>query len=229
MQSYLDSHHLPARPFYNDLNVKKMKQRFPSVFEEDEDRVKTMLDVRAKKSDALAVGLWPLDFHSCYDWRNVNRSIRTSVKHHIYMAKIEMALVNSYRRDLLANCSSASFIRQNVALLLDNACRPSPRPCHNPKTNKVDVRLERKFLYADNIVTSPVPDAPSPMVDVENEKSKRLVTARSASLANEAALILKRVENLKAAAAFPGSTSMDPKISKVVTELQMVCFSKQLT
>jgi hypothetical protein len=199
MQSYLDSHHLPARPFYNDLNTKKTKQRFPSVFEEDEDRVKTMLDVRAKKSDALAVGLWPLDFHSCYDWRNVNRSIRTSVKHHIYMAKIEMALVNSYRRDLLANCSSASFIRRNVALLLDNACRPSPRPCHNPKTNKVDVRLER------------------------------LVTARSASLANEAALILKRVENLKAAAAFPGSTSMDPKISKVVTELQMVCFSKQLT
>jgi hypothetical protein len=199
MQSYLDSHHLPARPFYNDLNTKKTKQRFPSVFEEDEDRVKTMLDVRANKSDALAVGLWPLDFHSCYDWRNVNRSIRTSVKHHIYMAKIEMALVNSYRRDLLANCSSASFIRRNVALLLDNACRPSPRPCHNPKTNKVDVRLER------------------------------LVTARSASLANEAALILKRVENLKAAAAFPGSTSMDPKISKVVTELQMVCFSKQLT
>jgi hypothetical protein len=216
MQSYLDSHHLPARPFYNGLD-------------EDEDRVKTMLDVRAKKSDALAVGLWLLDFHSCYDWRNVNRSIRTSVKHHIYLAKIEMALVNSYRRDLLANCSSASFIRRNVALLLDNACRPSPRPCHNPKTNKVDVRLERKFLYADNIVTSPVPDAPSPMVDVENEKSKRLVTARSASLANEAALILKRVENLKAAAAFPGSTSMDPKISKVVTELQMVCFSKQLT
>ena len=218
MQSYLDSHPPPARPSYKDIRSKREEKRFPSAYEDDIETANKMMGMRAKKTDNLFVGLWPLDFHSCFGWRS-GREANKTVNEYMWMAKIEMTIVNSYRKQLLKQCPEATFIRNSVASHLDALCKPTVEPVG--KERKGTKLLVHKFYYPDKISVAPSSSDP-PTVNVQAVKSTRQATANSKALIAEVCTALKKIERSKAAAAAPGSRTMDPAIAEKITELKLV-------
>ena len=225
MQSFLDARQPPSRPSYKDITShwQREQKHFPSAFEEDPETTEKMMAIRAKKKDVLSVGLWPLDFEPCFDWRKGGKRKRI-LNDYMRMAKIEIIVVDAYRKRLLKDCPEAAFIRNGVATHLDAFCKPTIKPvglANDGKANKGKKMLVRKFHYADTITIASSP-SDLPTVNVQAVKLTRQATANSKVLIADIGHALKKVERLKAAAAAPGSRMMDGAISEKISELKLV-------
>jgi hypothetical protein len=140
------------------------------------------------------------------------------------MAKIEMALVASYRQDLITHCEEAAFIRTRIESLLDSACTATAVTTNNPDTNKRESRMVRKFYFADRIRVQKGVEITPPHLDLQQLMSRRVAVARSSALASESMTALTRLGRVKAASATPDNKTMDPEISDAITNLQSVGF-----
>jgi hypothetical protein len=225
MQNYIDNHPVPLRPTFNELSKSKVKSRYPTAFATDTAISQRMLDIRAKKPGVISAGLWPLDVHSYSDWHDSGRSVGKTMASYIAMAKIEMLLISSYRADLIKNCPHAAFIRQKLAISLDDFCKVSTKTVINPMTKKSEARIVRKFYYADRIHLDDVQVALAPPdVDVHGLKERRQEAVHAQSLLKEAVTCLTKFERLKAVSAAPASNSIDKDISRTLSDLRHVSF-----
>jgi hypothetical protein len=222
LQDYLDSCPPPPRPSYSEVTSAKAIDRFPDAYRDNDDIMKVMKDNRAKKGRNNNIGLWPLDVHSCFDWRDVGKNSKKALGEFIQLAKIESSIVAKYRASLFKNCPSAAFIRTEIATQLAVSCKIRPWSSVNPATQKKEMRQTRLFKFADKLIIDLTPPRPASYVNVRELKSKRVRANKSQALVVEATAALKRIEGLKAVASFPNSKEMDATISKSVEHLNKV-------
>jgi hypothetical protein len=222
LQDYLDSCPPPPRPSYTEVTSAKAIDRFPNAYRDNDDIMKVMKDNKVKKGRNNTIGLWPLDVHSCFDWRDVGKNSKKALGEFIQLAKIESSVVAKYRASLFKNCPSAAFIRTEIATQLAVSCKIRPWSSVNPATQKKEMRQTRLFKFADKLIIDLTPPQAARYVNVRELKSKRVRTNKSQALVVEAAAALKRLEGLKAVASFPNSKEMDATISKSVADLNKV-------
>jgi hypothetical protein len=222
MQDYLDSCPAPSCPSYSEITSAKVKERFPDAYRNNNDILKAMKESKLKKGGTITVGLWTLDAHSCFDWRDIAKNSKKALSEFIQMAKIEMSIIAKYRASLFKNCSPALFIRTEIARQLADSCRVRPLPSLNPSTQKKEMRQVRVFKFADKVPIDLTAPRAARLIDVRELKSKRLRTNKSQALVVEATAALKRLEGLKAVASFPNSKEMDATIYKSIGHLKKV-------
>jgi hypothetical protein len=222
MQDYLDTHPAPSRPTYSEITSAKVIDKFPDAYRDNDDIFKAMKDSKSKKGRPVTVGLWTLDFHSCFDWRDSAKNSKKALSEFIQMAKIETAIIAKYRSSLFKNCRQAAFIRTEIATLLADSCKVKPWSYQNQTTQKTETRHMRRFRFADKIPVDVLPPPSARVVDVRELKSKRVRSAKSQALVIEATAALKRLEGLKAVASAPNSKEMDTSIYRNISNLKKV-------
>jgi hypothetical protein len=141
---------------------------------------------------------------------------------YLRMAKIEKSIVDEYRPSLLSDCPAAAFIRSQVAEYLEDACKSRPHPIFNTEKGKKEWKKSRKFTFADQLKLDTDDCSEELSVDVEALKVKLRESSLADTLTTEAISVLKKVEALKGAAAFPNSRNIDGRISEAVTNLKAV-------
>jgi hypothetical protein len=223
MQDYIYAHPIPDRPLYKDVSNSKSKEAFPAAFRDDEDLFKLLKGSRLKNKNSklITTGYWTLDARLVWDWRLVTRDVTKFLKEIIHLAKIEEAIIKSYRKNLLQDCRHAAFIRHNVAVALADALKPQFHMVTNKATKTLERVVQTEYLYADTITLSSVP-LEDLKVDVPKLKAARKAADYTQSLSNGVIGALKRLESLNAASAVPDGTDMNPIISNMISILQEV-------
>jgi hypothetical protein len=220
MQDYIDHHTPKRRPAYNEITSAKAKSAFKDAFANTDELMKPMKEARSSKSSS-STGLWPLDFHSYHDWRTTTH-VKKVYTEYIVMARIEIAIIQSYRPKLFEQCPSALFIRAGIAALLNDTCTVRQWSVRNPDTLKYEMRHVRRFVYADKVPYQKTTSEDPPAINVIDLKLKRQRAAKSEHLASDAIVALKKIESLKGAAAHPGSKELDIGVYNAMKLLRQV-------
>jgi hypothetical protein len=221
MNHYIISNPVPLRPAMKDVISGKLKAKFPNAYKEEPDTIKTMLaHLKSQNSTSTTAGLWPLDVCSCFDWRDASRLNKTTMGEFVTMAKVEIALIGSYRSDLLKNCPEAAFIRRHVANELADACVARATVLPHGDTRMRNNRPIRIFTYADKISLGSTSGYQRPVVNVTSLRAGRQAVARSDAMTREAITMFKRLESMQGLSASPDSKLINPKLSQMITDLQ---------
>ncbi|KIL66948.1 hypothetical protein M378DRAFT_9652 [Amanita muscaria Koide BX008] len=224
MQQYLETHQHPRRPQFLDVSRKKVLEQYKAAFDDNENAptLKIMKELKNTKQASAHVGtlVWPLDFHSCLDWRETGRNSRQTLSEYIHMANIELNIISQYRSTLLTECQAAAYIRYKVSSELALYSKKKPRNIINPKSQKMESKLESLFIYHDKVPNSVTANAEPPAFDTEATKAKRGNAARTRKQLADTEAVLKKLESLAAVSAAPGNTDMHPSIFKLINELK---------
>lgn len=213
-QADLATFKIPHRPLLHaEQTTSALEKKYPDLKEWVQAKIKIM---KAKKAPGESTGNWILDRRSHYDWHS--SMFKNASRDYIRFAQvayIEDIITAKYRKKMFTKIQSASFIRQELQVLLASHSKPKRVLAGTSQATKI----VKEYVFPDGIKITKVEKMAVDVSDLlSTQDSDSVLKKHRQGLVD----LVKRIENAPFAVARPDSTLIAQNVSVHLEALKEV-------